>query len=66
VIALPPGHPYLMLPLQFARSLRPRLAALAGDAALDELVAAAERELARDGTWGTTFTLVQTMVTLPD
>jgi SAM-dependent methyltransferase len=48
VIALPPGHPYLRLPLQFAASLQ-----------LDD-VEDAERELADPDRWGTTFTLVQT------
>ena len=65
VIALPPGHPYLRLPLQFAASLRPRLEALHGRAALDELLARAEQELARPATWGTTFTLVQVWASLP-
>jgi len=65
VVALDPGHPYLALPLQFAASLRPRLATLAGDAALDALLRDAEAELARPGTWGTTFTLVQAWATVP-
>ncbi len=59
VVALEPGHPYLRLPLQFAASLRPRLEGLVGKPALDELIGQAERELARPGVWGTTFTLVQ-------
>lgn len=59
VIALEPGHPYLRLPLQFAAALRPRLLALVPSAELDALIARAESELSRDGTWGTTFTLVQ-------
>lgn len=65
VVALPPGHPYLRLPLQFAASLRPRLEALAGAAALDELLRQAELELGREGVWGTTFTLVQAWASLP-
>ncbi len=65
VVALPPGHPYLRLPLQFAASLRPRLEALAGKPALDEVIAEAERELAAPGVWGTTFTLVQAHGCLP-
>jgi SAM-dependent methyltransferase len=48
VVALPPGHPYLRLPLQFAASL--------GLDDTDE----AERELGDPERWGTTFTLVQT------
>src|SRR4030095_2600189 len=59
VVALPPGHPYLRLPLQFAASLRPRLEALIAKADLDDLLKQAELELGRPGTWGTTFTLVQ-------
>lgn len=65
VVALPPGHPYLRLPLQFATSLRPRLEALIGKANLDDLVRQAEVELGRPGTWGTTFTLVQAYASLP-
>ncbi len=65
VVALPPGHPYLRLPLQFAGSLRPRLEPLIGRAALDDLLRQAEEELARPGTWGTTFTLVQASGSLP-
>jgi SAM-dependent methyltransferase len=59
VLALPHGHPYLRLPLQFSASLRPRLLQLADEAQLDELEAAAERELADPARWGTTFTLIQ-------
>ena len=59
VVALPPGHPYLRLPIQFATSLRPRLEKLVPAAELDALLASTEAELARPGTWGTTFTLVQ-------
>jgi SAM-dependent methyltransferase len=47
VIALPPEHPYLELPLQFARSLG------LGD------TEAAEAELSHPGRWGLTFTLIQ-------
>ncbi len=59
VIALEPGDPYLRLPLQFATALRPRLEKLCGSSELDELVLQAEAELSREGTWGTTFTLIQ-------
>ena len=59
IVALPPGHPYLRLPLQFATSLRPRLLALIGTDALDDLLRQAEVELQRPHTWGTTFTLIQ-------
>jgi SAM-dependent methyltransferase len=61
--ALPPGHGYLRLPLQFATSLRPRLVQLISPAELDELVAEAERDLQRPGVWGTTFTLIQSWAT---
>lgn len=59
VLALPPGHPYLRLPLQFAASLRPRLEALTKAEALDSLLRRAQEEIDRPGCWGTTFTLVQ-------
>ena len=58
IVAPPPGHPYLRLPLQFATSLRPRLLALIGSDGLDDLMRQAELELQRPGTWGTTFTLI--------
>jgi len=59
VIALPPGHPYLRLPLQFATSLEPRLLDLVGRPELDRLRAEAETEIATPCRWGTTFTLIQ-------
>src|SRR5215467_9086405 len=65
IVALPPEHPYLRLPLQFATSLRPRLEGLVGKAELDDLVRRVEVELARPGTWGTTFTLIQAYAPLP-
>jgi ubiquinone/menaquinone biosynthesis C-methylase UbiE len=60
VVALPPGHPYLLLPLQFATSLRPRLVQLTSPGELDELVAAAAGELDDPDRAGLTFTLMQT------
>jgi SAM-dependent methyltransferase len=66
IVALEPGHPYLRLPLQFATSLRARLEALVTPVALAALVAQAEHELSRPGTWGTTFTLIQVTTTMPD
>jgi SAM-dependent methyltransferase len=60
VHALPPEHPYLRLPLQVAERLRPQLAALAGEDALDELIGTAGIELASPRRVGRTFTLVQT------
>jgi SAM-dependent methyltransferase len=59
VVALPPGHPYLRLPLQFATSLEERLLSLASADELEELRTAGEAELQEPGRWGTTFTLVQ-------
>jgi SAM-dependent methyltransferase len=59
VIALPPGHPYLRLPLQYAESLRPRLVQLIDGEELDDLLDAAEAEIADGTRWGTTFTLIQ-------
>ena len=64
VVALPPGHPYLRLPLQFAASLRPRLERLIEPSELDQLLRQAEQELNRPGTWGTTFTLIQAFVSI--
>jgi SAM-dependent methyltransferase len=60
VCALPPGHPYLRLPVQFSVSLEPRLLRFVGRPELEELRQRAEAEVAQPGRWGTTFTLVQT------
>ena len=65
IVALPPGHPYLRLPLQFAASLRPRLEAIVGQNALNDLIREVEAELERPGTWGTTFTLIQAYGSIP-
>jgi len=59
VVALPPGHPYLRLPLQFATSLEERLLALVSADELDGLRKQGEAELQEPGRWGTTFTLLQ-------
>jgi SAM-dependent methyltransferase len=59
VLALPPGHPYLRLPLQFATSLQERLLSLVTADELEELRKAGEAELQEPGRWGTTFTLLQ-------
>jgi SAM-dependent methyltransferase len=59
VFALPPGHPYLRLPLQFATALEARLLSLAGAGELERLRNAADVELKEPGRWGTTFTLIQ-------
>jgi hypothetical protein len=65
VVALEPGHPYLRLPLQFAASMRSRLEALSSPAELGSLLERAAEELSREGTWGTTFTLIQTSAVEP-
>jgi SAM-dependent methyltransferase len=58
-LALPPGHPYLRLPLQFATALEERLLSLITPNELQELREAGEAELHEPGRWGTTFTLLQ-------
>jgi ubiquinone/menaquinone biosynthesis C-methylase UbiE len=59
VLALPPGHPYLRLPLQFATALEERLLSLVTADELDQLRKEGEAELEEPGRWGTTFTLLQ-------
>jgi SAM-dependent methyltransferase len=59
VVALPPGHPYLRLPLQFATSLEERLLSLVSADELHALRDQGEVELQETGRWGTTFTLLQ-------
>ncbi len=59
VVALPPGHPYLRLPLQFATSLEERLLRLVSADELGELRKQGEAELQEPERWGTTFTLLQ-------
>jgi SAM-dependent methyltransferase len=59
VVALPPGHPYLRLPLQFATSLEERLLSLVSADELERLRGEGEAELREPGRWGTTFTLLQ-------
>ena len=59
VLALPPGHPYLRLPLQFATSLEKRLVSLVSADHLERLRSDGEAELREPGRWGTTFTLIQ-------
>jgi SAM-dependent methyltransferase len=59
IVALPPGHPYLRLPLQFATSLEERLLSLVSADELQELREQGEVELQKPGRWGTTFTLLQ-------
>jgi SAM-dependent methyltransferase len=59
VVALPAGHPYLRLPLQFSAALESRLVARIGADGLAALRRDAEEELADPDRWGTTFTLIQ-------
>lgn len=59
VQALPPGHPYLRLPLQFATALDGLLRTLVDGDELHQVLDEAETELADPGRWGLTFTLVQ-------
>jgi SAM-dependent methyltransferase len=59
VVALPPGHPYLRLPLQFATSLEERLLSIVTADELEKLRKQGEGELQEPGRWGTTFTLLQ-------
>jgi hypothetical protein len=59
VLALPPGHPYLRLPLQFATALEQRLHSIVTVNELQQLRKEAEAELEEPGRWGTTFTLLQ-------
>jgi SAM-dependent methyltransferase len=59
VFALPPAHPYLRLPLQFAIALEARLLPLVEAGRLERLRNDAEVELKEPGRWGTTFTLLQ-------
>lgn len=65
VLALPPGHPYLGLPLQFASAMNERLLSLVGAEELERLLGEGEVELREPGRWGTTFTLLQVWGTVP-
>ncbi len=59
VLALPPGHPYLRLPIQMTTSLAPRLQEFVSAEELARLQQEAEKELAEPGRWGTTFAVIQ-------
>jgi len=59
VQALPAGHPYLRVPIQFSVALEQRLSMILPLAELRALRAAADVELANSARWGTTFTLIQ-------
>lgn len=65
VLALPPGHPYARVGIQFSVSLEQRLGEFIPLDELRELRADAERELAEPKRWATTFTLVQAWARVP-
>lgn len=67
VIALPPGHPYLRMPIQFANSLRPRLlsSGMWTESELDATIAEVEQHLARPDVTGLTYTVVQVWGRVP-
>lgn len=60
VQALPPGHPYNRLLLQFATRLDGLLRSFVDPDRLDHLRDQAEAELEDPDRWGITFTLAQT------
>jgi SAM-dependent methyltransferase len=66
VEALPPGHPYLAVALQFAASLRSRIlnAQIATEAELDQLISEVRALLDR-GSAGTTFLVTQVAAQVP-
>ena len=59
VVALPSGHPYLRVPLQFATALERKLLMLVTAEELEQLRKDAIAELQEPGRWGTTFMLLQ-------
>ena len=61
VVPLPPGHPYLRLPIQFATSLRPRILdeGLLFEPELDEAIAECERIAQDPATIGLTYVVTQ-------
>lgn len=59
VLAMPPGHPLLRLPVMMATALRSVVLRDTPEAELDAAVAAAEEVYARPTTHGTSFLLVQ-------
>jgi ubiquinone/menaquinone biosynthesis C-methylase UbiE len=59
IVALPPGHPYLRVPLQFATALEQRLLSVVAADELEQLRRDGEAELNEPGRWGTTFALLQ-------
>jgi ubiquinone/menaquinone biosynthesis C-methylase UbiE len=65
VLALPPGHPYLRLPIQMTTGLAPRLREFVSGDELARLQEEAEAELQEPGRWGTTFMVIQSWGRLP-
>jgi len=67
VQALPGGHPYLRLPVQFATSLRARIvdASLMSPSELDNVVSECERIASDPETCGLSFTVVQAWGRVP-
>lgn len=59
VLALPPGHPYLALPMEFATALDGLLRTLVDPDELDAILTQARAELRDPDRWGLTFTLTQ-------
>jgi SAM-dependent methyltransferase len=61
LVALPPAHPYLRAPIQFAVSLRPRLLSfgIISESELDATIADVEEHLARPDLTGLPFTVMQ-------
>jgi ubiquinone/menaquinone biosynthesis C-methylase UbiE len=59
VQALPPGHPYLRLPLHFSHALEGLLRSFVDADELERIQEQAETELQDPHRWGITFTLIQ-------
>lgn len=57
--ALPPGHPYASLPLQFATSLGGMIQTFIDPQEFEAIIQQARDELAEPDRWGLTFTLTQ-------
>jgi len=61
ILALPHGHPYMRLPVQFATSLRQRIlgAKLLTESELDEAIAAYEQVVGDPQTFALSFIVTQ-------
>ncbi|MPZ73480.1 MAG: hypothetical protein GEU74_09650 [Nitriliruptorales bacterium] len=57
--ALPPGHPYASLPLQFASALGELIRTFIDPEVFEAIIERAREELAVPDRWGFTFTLTQ-------